>query len=189
MISVSDIYRLCERKLHPLGRVEGGVSYADGGRYVEDMNTNKYIEFNEYGIVYRRDLLSIYGAGDVDCSQFLFCIKGLVEHTTDLYKKCEYMGNIEISVHLQEVLRKTLIDSGSHNFREEITYNLRNVPHCFDTEVRASKQCFARDLESEETLKGIVEDLMCQLLWAFNVPIDKSPIREKVRKRIEREFS
>lgn len=189
VISASDIYKLYQTKLDPLGRVEGGIFYTDGGRYVEYISTNKYIEFNEYGIVYRRDLLSIYGEDDFDCSQFLFCIKGLVEHAIDLYKKCEYLGNIEINVHLQEVLRKTLIDSMPSDYREEITRNLRAIPECFDTEVFASKQCFARDLESEKMLKEIVEDLMCQLLWAFNVPIDKDPIRKKVRKRIEREFS
>ena len=189
VISASDIYRLYETKLSPLGRVEGGIFYTDGGRYVGYLNTNDYIEFNEYGIVYRRAVLSIYSAEDVDCNQFLFSLKGLVEHTMDLYKKCEYLGNIEISIHMQEVLRLTLIDSKAHNFREEITSNLSAKPECFDTEVFASKQCFAGDLESEKTLKDIVEDLMCQLLWAFNLPIDRVPIREKVRKRIEREFS
>ena len=189
VISASDIYRLYETKLSPLGRVEGGIFYTDGGRYVGYLNTNDYIEFNEYGIVYRRAVLSRYSEEDVDCNQFLFSLKGLVEHTMDLYKKCEYLGNIEISIHMQEVLRLTLIDSKAHNFREDITYNLSAKPECFDTEVFALKQCFAGDLESEKTLKDIVEDLMCQLLWAFNVPIDRVPIREKVRKRIEREFS
>ena len=189
VISASDIYRLYETKLSPLGRVEGGIFYTDGGRYVGYLNTNDYIEFNEYGIVYRRVVLSIYSEEDVDCNQFLFSLKGLVEHTMDLYKKCEYLGNIEISIYMQDILRLTLIDSKAHNFREEITYNLSAKPECFDTEVFASKQCFAGDLESEKTLKDIVEDLMCQLLWAFNVPIDRVPIREKVRKRIEREFS
>ena len=189
VISASDIYRLYETKLSPLGRVEGGISYTDGGKYVGYLNTNEYIEFNEYGIVYRRSVLSRYNEDDLDCGQFLYNIKGLVEHTMGLYKKCEYLGNIEISVHLQEVLRKTLIDSLSQSDREDGTFNLNAAPECFDTEVFASKQCFARDLEGEDTLKDLVEDLMCQLLWAFNVPIDKGPIRKKVRKRIEREFS
>ena len=180
VISTPDIYRLCERKLFPLRRVEGGVSC------IED---SRYLEFNEYGVVYRRDELSISGDNAIDCDQFFFHIKVLIQHTINLYKKCEYLGNIEISIQLQEVLGKILIDRNHYDYREEITYNLRNVPECFDTEGRASKQCVARDLESEEMLKDIVEDLMCQLLWAFNVPIDKSPIREKLRERIEREFS
>ena len=189
VIPVSDIYTFCETRLHPLRRIEGGIYYTDGGRYVEYINTNVYIEFNEHGIVYRRALLSISGEEDIDCSQFLFCIKDLVKHTMDLYKKCEYLGNIEISVHLQEVLRKTLIDPKGRYYREEITGNLNAQPECFDTEVSASIQCFARDLEIEKNRKDIVEDLMCQLLWAFNVPIDKPQIREKVRNRIERELS
>ena len=180
VISTSDIYRLCERKLFPLRRVEGGVSC------VED---SRYLEFNEYGVVYRRDELSISGDNAIDCDQFFFHIKVLIQHTIDLYKKCEYLGNIEISIQLQEVLGKILIDHNRYDYIEEITYNLRNVPECFDTEVRASKQCLARDLEGEKERKDLVEELTCQLLWAFNVPIDRVPIREKVRKRIEREFS
>lgn len=189
VISASDIYRLYETKLSPLRRVEGGISYTDGRRYLEYLNTNEYIEFNEYGIVYRRSVLSRYNEDYLDCGQFLYNIKGLVKHTMDLYKKCEYLGNIEICVHLQEVLRKKLIDSGSQSSSEDVTFNLNAAPECFDTEVFASKQCFARELEGEDTLKALVEDLMCQLLWAFNVPIDKVPMREKVKKRIEREFS
>ena len=55
----------------------------------------------------------------------------------------------------------------------------------FDTEILASKQCLSRDLEDEKEQKDIVEELTCQLLWAFNIAIDKPRIREKVRKRIE----
>ena len=189
VISVSDINTFCETRLYPLRRIEGGIYSTDGGRYVEYINTNVYIEFNEHGIVYRRALLSISGEEDIDCSQFLLYIKDLVKHTMDLYKKCEYLGNIEISVHLQEVLRKTLIDTNGRNYREEITDNLNARPECFDTEVSASIQCLARDIEIKENRKDIVEDLMCQLLWAFNVPVDKSPIRKKIRNRIERELS
>ena len=90
---------------------------------------------------------------------------------------------------MHEVLGKVLIDSRGRNYREEITGNLDAETECFDTEVFASKQCLARDIESEETRKDIVEDLMCQLLWAFNVPIDNPNVIKKIRKRIEREIS
>lgn len=115
-------------------------------------------------------------------------IKKLIQQAVDLYKQCEYLGNIEINVQLQEVLGKILIDPGTRNYKEEITGFLDAETECFDTEVSASIQCFARDLESEKRRKDFVEDLMCQLLWAFNVPTDNPYVIEKVRKRIERDL-
>ena len=188
LISALDIYELCARKLYPLRRVEGGVACFDGSKYSEYI-TKEYIEFNEYGIVYRRGVLSISDQSYVDCDQFFLHIKGLIGHTIDFYRQCEYLGDIKISIQLQEVLGKVLIDSRGDRYREDITGDLDAETECFDTEVFASKQCFARDLENEETRKDIVEDLMYQLLWAFNIPIDNKYVKMKVRKRIEREFS
>ena len=188
MISALDIYDLYRGKLYPIRRVEGGISCVDGYRNSEHI-TKEYLEFNEYGVVYRKIALSISNHSNVDCNQFFVHIKKLIQQVVNLYKQCEYLGNIEISIQLQEVLGKVLIDSRGRNYREEITGNLDAETECFDTEVFASKQCLARDIESEETRKDIVEDLMCQLLWAFNVPIDNPNVIKKIRKRIEREFS
>ena len=188
VISASDIYELYSEKLSPLRRVEGGISCVDENRYSE-YNTKEYLEFNEYGVVYRRIALSIYDQETVDLSQFLSHIKKLIQQAVDLYRKCEYLGNIEIAIQLQEVYGKKLLDIENPIYSKDITANLRAVTTCFDTEVFASIQCFARDLESKETRKDLVEDLMCQLLWTFNIPIDKQQIREKVRERIERDFS
>ena len=192
VISASDIYNLCETKLAPIRRVEGGISYVGGPTRFES-NRMQYFEFNEYGVVYRRIVLSVLdddcNHNVVDLSQFLFHIKGLIKDTMDLYKKCQYLGNIEISVKLQEVLDKRLIDRFARDDREDVTGNLYDKQECIDTEVFTSIQCLARDLEDEKERKDIVEDLMCQLLWAFNIPVDKPNIREKIRKRIEREFS
>ncbi|MCG8625682.1 MAG: hypothetical protein MJE68_27245, partial [Proteobacteria bacterium] len=76
-----------------------------------------------------------------------------------------------------------------YSYREEITGYLDAQTECFDTEVSASIECLARDLENEDKRNAIVEELMCPLFWAFNVPVDKPHIREKVTKRIVREFS
>ena len=80
-------------------------------------------------------------------------------------------------------------DGNGRHYREEITGNLDAKTECFDTEVSASIECLARDLENEDKRNAIVEELMCPLFWAFNVPVDKPNIREKVTKRIVREFS
>ena len=199
MISVSDIYELGRKRLSPLRRVQGGAAWVgqryERGRGLDDI-TKGYIEFNEYGIIYRKAMLSIYKDSHtdkerMDCAQFFFHIKDVIEYAVDLYGKCEYLGNIKISIQLQEVLGWILSDGSGrdYNYREEITGYLDAKTECFSTEVSASIECLARDLENEDKRNAIVEELMCPLFWAFNVPVDKSNIREKVRKRIMREFS
>ena len=196
VISTSNVYELADKKSSSLRRVEGGVSYVErrysGGKY-SDGSTNDYIELNEYGIIYRRTVLSIYendhNQERMDCGQLFFLIKDLIKWAVDLYKKCEYLGNIKISIQLQEILDRILSDLSGRSYREEITGSLINNPACFDTEVSSSIECLAHDLENEDKRNAIVEELMCQLLWAFNIPVDNPRVKEKVRKRIEREFS
>ena len=194
MVSVSDIYELCRKWLFPLRRVEGGVSYVEQRYEEEYINAIKgdYIEFNEYGIIYRKAMLSIYnnsGQERIDCYQFFSHIKDVIKYAVDLYGKCEYLGNIKISIQLQKVLGRILSDGSGQHYREEITGNLNAKTECFNTEVSSSIECLARDLENEDKRNAIVEELMCPLFWAFNVPVDKPHIREKVTKRIVREFS
>ena len=197
MIPIPDIYELCRKRLYPLRRVEGGVACVgqryEGRRELDDI-TKDYIEFNEYGIIYRKAMLPIYKDSytdeeRMDCAQFFFHIKDAIKYAVDLYGKCEYLGNIKISIHLQKVLGWILSDRSGRDYRKEITGNLNAKTECFNTEVSASIECLARDLENEDKRNAIVEELMCPLFWAFNVPVDKPYIREKVTKRIVREFS
>ena len=197
MISVSDIYELCRERLSPLRRVAGGAACVgqryERGRGLDDI-TKDYIEFNEYGIIYRKAMLSIYKDSYTDeermnCDQFFFHIKDVIKYAVDLYGKCEYLGNIKISIQLQKVLGWILSDGSGRHYGEEITGNLDAKTECFNTEVSSSIECLARDLENEDKRNAIVEELMCPLFWAFNVPVDKPYIREKVTKRIVREFS
>ena len=136
MISVSDIYELCQNRSSRFRRVEGGAAYVgqryDGRRYVDDL-TERYIELNEYGIIYRKAMLSIYddfGHERIDCDQFFFHIKDVIKSAVDLYGKCEYLGNIKISIHLQEVLDRALSDPDGRSYREEITRNFNAEPKC-----------------------------------------------------------
>ena len=194
IIPIPDIYELCRERLSPLRRVEGGVSYVEQ-RYEEeyiDAIKDDYIELNEYGIIYRKAMLSIYdnyGHERIDCYQFFSHIRDVIKHAVGLYGKCEYLGNIKISIQLQKVLGRILSDDSGQRYREEITYNLNAKTECFDTEVSASIECLARDLENKDKRNVIVEELMCPLLWAFNIPVDNPYVKEKVKKRIVREFS
>ena len=177
VISTSDIFELYADRRFGLRRVVGGISKQD-----ED----GHLELNEYGIVYLRPKFYEPIKYGIDCGEILEGINELIKHAKGLYDKCEYLGNIEISVQLQKVLGRILIDpKGITDYREEITGNLNAKPECFDTEVFASRRCITRDFENEEKRKDIVEELTLQVIWAFNVPNDNQYVKEKVRKRIE----
>ena len=194
VIPIRDIYELCQNRASRFRRVEGGAAYVgqryERGRLLDDI-TEGYIELNEYGIIYHKAMVSIYnnsGYERIDCYQFFSHIKELIEYAVDLYGKCEYLGNIKISIQLQKVSDRVLSDLDS-GYGERITENLSAEPKSFGAEVSASIECLARDLENKDKRNAIVEELMCPLFWAFNVPVDKPKIREKVTKRIVREFS
>ena len=139
MISVSDIYELCQHRTSRFRRVEGGAAYVEQGygreRLLDDI-TKGYIELNEYGIIYHKAMLSIYKDSytdeeRMDCDQFFFHIKDVIKYAVDLYGKCEYLGNIKISIQLQEVLGWILSDGSGRHYREEITGNLSAAPKSF----------------------------------------------------------
>ena len=180
MISPPSIYELRLVLPAPLRRVDGGVSY---------VKPLEYLELNEYGVVYHGIGLCFVNEQEIDYDTFLPHIKNSIEHTINLYRKSEYLGNIEISIQLQDVSGKVLMDSNKRGYGRKITDNILEGTECVDRQVSASKQCLSRDLENEEKQRDIVEELVCQLLWAFNIPTDQSRIREWVRERIERDLS
>ena len=147
VIPIPDIYELGRERLSPLRRVEGGAAcvgqrYEKGGRGLDDI-TKGYIEFNEYGIIYRKSMVSIYnnfGQERIDCYQFFSHIKDLIEYAVDLYGRCEYLGNIKISIQLQKVSDRVLSDLDS-GYGERITDNLSAEPKSFGAEVSASIEC------------------------------------------------
>ena len=58
-------------------------------------------------------------------------------------------------------------------------------PVCSDTDVSASTQCMPRDFNNTDRLIDIVEELVHQLIWAFNIPINESWVIDRVGKQIE----
>ena len=180
LTTISNIYELHRGPLWPPRRVIGGhFCY----------NEEEYWELNEYGIIYHRVVLFIQPEDGIDYGIFLWHINELIKRANALYVNCGYQGNIEVITHLRNIFGRELIDTESYSYGQKITKNLDAEAQSFDTEGIASTQCLARDLESKDKRKDLVEDLTCQLLRAFNIPIDKPQIRGKIRKRIEREFS
>lgn len=178
VISALDVYNLCKTTgLFPLRRVEGGVS---------TVHPKEYLEFNEYGVAYHKIALSISDQQEINYNDFLLYLYRLIERSVTLYKRCEYLGNIEISARLQEVLDKGLGDPGSHRHGgSKITDATLGGSKCSDSEVFVSGQYLTRDLENPGKRSDIIEELTNQLLWTFDIAIDKPWIRERVRRRIE----
>lgn len=176
LISASKIYESHQGPLWPPRR-------GTGGHFCYD--ERQYWELNEYGIVFHRVVLFIRRDQEINYEVFLYHIKDLIQRANTLYEDCEYQGNIEVTTCLkQDSYHRKLMDPENHPNVSNITANLHAEPVNFDTEVRSSKQCLARDLRDEKKQKALVEELTCQLLWAFNIPIDKPNTKEKIRKRI-----
>lgn len=146
-------------------------------------------KLNEYGIVFHRANLGCFDEGSIEYGKFIQHIDYLISNARDLYKKCEYIGNIEVTAQLLDVYGKDLIDSVNRNHGWRITDNIPDGSKCFDRRVFASQQCLPSDLENAEKQVGIIGKLIYQLIWAFNIPINDPHVRERVRNRIERSFS
>ena len=175
VISVLDIYKLHSAQELPPRKVAGGVSYLNPGRCHE---------LNEYGIVYHRTTLARSDEGGIDYGEFIRHIKYLIDQANDIYKECKYLGNIEVTAQLQQVYNKKLTDTINHPSGRKITENIPEGPVCSDSEVCASNQCLSSDFEDTEKRKDIVEELIHELLWPFNIPIGELWIRERIRQRI-----
>ena len=176
VISTSDIYELPNMEPWPPRRVAGGVFC---------FNQERFLELNEYGIVFHRTNLGCFDEGSIEYGKFIQHIDHLISNARDLYKKCEYIGNIEVTAQLLDVYGKDLIDSVTRNHGWRITDNIPDGSKCFDRRVFASQQCLPSDLEKAEKRVEIIEKLIYQLIWAFNIPINDPHVRKRVRNRIE----
>ena len=190
VITTSDIYELLERVPFPPRKVAGGVANV--------RNDNIFFELNEYGIIYHRSVLPKHQQSNmhheligvaVNYCDFIRTISVLIYQAKRLYEKCEYVGNIEVSARLQNVIRIQLYDPDDRLlYAQKITEHIPDGPVCSDSEVSASTQCMPRDFNNTDSLINIAEELVHQLLWAFNIPINESWVIERVGKQIESFF-
>ena len=122
----------------------------------------------------------------VNYCDFIRTIRFLIYQAKMLYEKCEYVGNIEVSAKLQNVILIQLYDPDDRLlYAQKITEHIPDGPVCSDAEVSASTQCMPRDFNNTDSLINIAEELVHQLLWAFNIPINESWVIERVGKQIE----
>ena len=185
VITTSDIYELHERQPFPPRKVTGGVANV--------RNDDTFFEINEYGIVYYRNVLYDYNGRDYDEQDTDYYInyfnlfkyiRSLITLTKGIYEKCEYVGNIMVSAKLQNVIGTQLYEPES-NYIRKITEHIVDGPVCSDSEVYAATQCMPRDFNNSDRLIDIVEELVHQLIWAYNIPINKTWVKDRVGKQIE----
>ena len=157
-------------------RVEGGVCFM-GNR-----NGSNYWELNEYGIVYHRRTLykeiakrSNEQEEYLHYQQFVSTISELIQDARSVYEKCGYLGNIESTVRLQQVLGEKLGFYRLGDGRSYIEFDSIKRQQCLNSQVSTSVQCLARNLVKEEKITEVVNELAGQLLWAFN--IDSTTVR------------
>ena len=114
IISTGDIYEFArEADLSWLysSRVMGG--WVASTR--RDTEFYSYWELNEYGVVYHRhhlDKIEQHLRGEakhLDFRRFVWEIGRTIEKATSLYKKCGYLGNVDITVQLRQVFDETLL--------------------------------------------------------------------------------
>ena len=149
-------------------RVAGGLFTRTLARL--DGSSYTYRELNEYGIVYQRSVLRKIPTNwqpNRGCylmpEQFVWKIGELIRLVQSFYEKCEYAGYIEVKAQLRQILGEALMfEQGQHpsGIKQQ---------RSFDPEISASTQYLPRDLVKREQFIAVVEELVAQLLWAFNV--------------------
>ena len=153
-----------------------------------------YWELNEYGIVYHRhhlDKIDQYSNSNegkyVDVRRFVWEIGRTIEKATSLYKKCGYLGAVDITVQLREVFDETLLFYKFYSNTLQGRVKSDDIDdiekqQCFDSEVLASLQCLSQDLIDRNKFIDTVDQLTDPLLWAFNIVVDDAARKELVEK-------
>ena len=172
-------------QIHDLYKKWDGMRRVPGGIYrTSDSSFAPTSEINEYGVVYYK---TRFHENDpyprINVIDFRDAIYEFMEIAKELYNNCDYLGNIEVSAQLQNVQ--------SRNLSNEIG-NLRDIQlpdklFCSVPEFRVATSTYylASDFKKPEHQKNIFEELILQMLWAFNIPSDNEHIIAEVRKLIE----
>ena len=130
-----------------------------------------YWELNQYGIVYHRLNLSKIPRkssnteqnekGYLSFEEIVASIGRLLECAKAFFEGCEYLGNIEISAQLQNVLHEELLYVDNPLYEPG-----RNC--CYDLTVSASTFTMIQELSKEDRFISIIDELAEQILWSFN---------------------
>ena len=181
IISTGDIFDFAQNdeflrssySLVSRSRVAGGLFTRTLARL--DGSSYTYRELNEYGIVYQRSVLRKIPTNwqpNRGCylmpEQFVWKIGELIRLTQSFYEKCEYTGYIELKAQLRQILGEAVMLAPGQ-FPADIKQQ-----QSFDSEISASTQYLPQDLVKREKFIEVVEELVDQLFWAFNIDAPKN---------------
>ena len=187
IISTREIYDFAENNRflkrdyssNSMSRVAGGIFTQTLARI--DGTSFTYRELNEYGIVYQRfSLRKVPNNFNPDeeqyfmPDQFVRKIGELIHLSQSFCQQCAHSGHIEVKVQLRQIFGEELM-LGQGQFPEYIKQQ-----RSYDSEISASTQYLPRNLIKRDMFIEIVDELVDQLFWAFNVdaPIDCEAILE-----------
>lgn len=157
-----------------------------GACYIHSVDPMVYWELNEYGVIYHMTGLSkepfpvTLGSGDDDAEEDWFLhsddigknIYVFLANVKDFLERCQYLGNIEITVTLREIQGEKL------RFPDDRHPSYAEDRESLEPEVSGSVQCLPQDLNYGDAYARILIGLMDQLFWVFNVRDDMDQWRE-----------
>lgn len=148
-------------------RVSGGLFTRASAKLY---GSSTYTELNEYGLVYQRSVLRKIPTNwqpDRGCylmsEQFVWKIGELIRLTQSFYEQCEYAGHIEVIAQLRQIFGEALM------LGQGQLLGLIKQQRSYDSEISASTQYLPRDLVKREKFIEVVDGLVDQLFWAFNI--------------------
>ncbi len=181
LIAPSQIYEFMYLDPHiPFGGVDGnyGTRNVTGGAcFMGARGRLTYWELNEYGIIYERESLkrepwrNLGNVGDdsrgarkyLDADEIAHRVFNFLMATKDLFLRCDYIGNIEITLRLRDVDKETL------KFRTDRDPYTLDERTSVESEVSARDQFLPHELNDSEKCTKTLIGLLSQMFWVFNV--------------------
>ena len=175
VISASKIYELY-RQDNWIKRVPDGILY------ILPYGTEIY-EINKYGIVSHRTLIHENDQGCIDVINLRIAIYDFMKTAKTLYNNCDYFGNIEVSAQMHNVKDRKLSKKIGNLRQTQLSSELECSVDAF--RITAARYYLARDFSKPEHQRSIYEELILQMLWAFDVPSDNEYVIKEVGKLID----
>lgn len=141
------------------------------------------IEVNQYGLIFVSESLGKSKAGRISSSQeeneklylrflqFVITASRAIKLAGSFYKKCGYLGNLEVEFVLENIAQECLL------FNEQVLDfgDSKSIDNGSSSSVQLVTE------EIDRNLVGVVTSLLRKILWVFNCPVeDASPLVERI---------
>ncbi len=194
IIAPSEIYEFMV--LHPfIPSTESNINLttrkvSGGACFMQTGDSLDFWELNEYGIIYHRTGLrrerfrGVRSFGDVDTGEGEYLdsedigskVCKFLGNAEYFYRRCEYLGNIEITVKLRRVDGEKIV------FPEDRHPSFAEERKSMEPAVSATTQCLPRDLSETDSYADTLIGLLNRLFWVFNLRENEGQWRDWWRK-------